>query len=283
MKDKISISAEFFPPKTEEGARQILRTANAMRNFKLEFVSITYGAGGSSRERTIEYGELLRDIFNFEVMPHLTCVGHSVDEIRAILRGFVDKKFKKVMALRGDPPRNQPNFTPHPNGLKYACELIEIIREEFPQLKIACAAYPEKHPEADSIESDIAHLKNKTDLGASMLLTQLFFDNSAFYKFVEKCRSAGINTPIHAGLMPAMSLKQVRNFCEMCGAKLPIELEKNLSEAATEEDQRRLGINWAKRQISDLIEHGVDGIHLYVLNREESALELLNFIEAKPS
>lgn len=278
---KISISAEFFPPKTEEGARQILRAANAMKNFNLDFVSITYGAGGSSRERTIEYGELLRDIFKFEVMPHLTCVGHSVDEIRSILGRFVEKKFNKVMALRGDPPRDQPNFTPHSNGLKYACELIEIIKEEFPQLDVACAAYPEKHPEAESMQSDIAHLKNKTNLGADLLLTQLFFDNKSFYNFAKMCKQAGIDKPIHAGLMPALSLKQVRNFCAMCGAKLPAQLERKLSEASSEVQQRKVGIEWAKNQISDLMENGVDGIHLYVLNREESALELLSFIDSK--
>lgn len=279
MREKISISAEFFPPKTEEGARQILRTANAMKNFDLDFVSITYGAGGSSRERTLEYGELLRDIFNFEVMPHLTCVGHSVDEIRAILRGFSEKKFRKIMALRGDPPRNVPNFTPHPNGLKYACELVELARAEFPQFDIACAGYPEKHPEAPSIEEDIANLKNKVNLGAGTVITQLFFDNSSFYDFLGRCRRAGVNARIHAGLMPALSLKQVSNFCSMCGAKLPEKLGEKLASAGSEDAQRKVGLEWAKSQISDLIKNGVDGIHLYVLNREESALELLGFIE----
>lgn len=280
MRERISISAEFFPPKTEEGARQILRTANAMKNFDLDFVSITYGAGGSSRERTLEYGELLRDIFNFEVMPHLTCVGHSVDEIRSILKGFCEKKFGKVMALRGDPPRNVPNFTPHPNGLKYACELVELAKAEFPQLDIACAGYPEKHPEAPSIEADIENLKNKVNLGARTVITQLFFDNASFYDFLKRCKSAGVNARIHAGLMPALSLKQVSNFCSMCGAKLPEELRDRLAAADSEAAQRKIGLEWAKSQISDLVKNGVDGIHLYVLNREESALELLNFIES---
>lgn len=281
MNQKTSISAEFFPPKTEEGARQILRTANAMKNFKLDFVSITYGAGGSSRERTLEYGELLRDIFAFDVMPHLTCVGHSVDEIRDILKGFVKKNFKRVMALRGDAPKNLPNFTPHPNGLKYASELVELIKDEFPELEIACAGYPEKHPEANSLKEDIKHLKCKTDLGANTILTQLFFDNSSFYDFVKKCKAEGINASIHAGLMPVLSLKQITNFCAMCGAKLPEELKNQLLCANSESQERKIGLDWAKSQISDLLKNKVDGIHLYVLNREESALELLKFIETE--
>lgn len=281
MKEKISISAEFFPPKTEEGARQILRAANAMKNFKLDFVSITYGAGGSSRERTLEYGELLRDIFEFDVMPHLTCVGHSVAEIREILKGFTEKKFTKVMALRGDPPKNVENFVQHPDGLKHASELIKLIKDEFPALEIACAGYPEKHPEADSFASDIAHLKEKTSLGASTILTQLFFDNSSFYNFVKECKASGINASIHAGIMPALSLKQVTNFCAMCGAKLPQKLKEQLSSTSDDAEQRKIGLDWAKAQISDLLQNDVDGIHFYILNREESALELLNFAESK--
>lgn len=273
---KTIISAEFFPPKTEEGARQILRTANVLKKFELEFVSITYGAGGSSRERTIEYGELLREIFDFNIVPHLTCVGHSKDELKEILAKLNTLGFKKIMALRGDAPKNMPDFVPHPDGLAHASELISMIKNLYPETEIFCAGYPEKHPEANSLDEDIKNLKTKIDAGATHILTQLFFDNSSFYSFVEKCKNAGINVPFHAGIMPALSLKQARNFCAMCGSKLPTKLEERLSQAESEEDQAKVGIDWANEQIDDLIKHNVDGIHLYILNRPSSAIELLS-------
>ena len=275
QKTKTAISAEFFPPKTEEGARQILRAANAIKNFPLDFVSITYGAGGSSRERTIEYGELLAEIFNFEVMPHLTCVGHSVDELRGIISGYKARGFKRIMALRGDPPKNEPNFKPHPNGLAHASELVSLIKSEFPEIKIACAGYPEKHPEAPDMATDLQNLKRKIGVGADMVITQLFFDNRAFYAFEKSCREIGITAPIHAGIMPALSLKQVRTFCAMCGSTLPKELEARLAGAKSEAEEAEIGIEWANAQISDLINSGASGIHLYILNRPSSAIALM--------
>ena len=276
QKSKTAISAEFFPPKTEEGARQILRTANAIKNYPLDFVSITYGAGGSSRERTIEYGELLAEIFNFEVMPHLTCVGHSVEELRGIVSGYMQKGFKRIMALRGDPPKNEPNFKPHPEGVAHASELVSLVKSEFPEIKIACAGYPEKHPEAASMAEDLQNLKSKIDLGADMIITQLFFDNSVFFDFAKSCRELGITKPIHAGVMPALSLKQARSFCSMCGSTLPKELEEMLLSANSDEAREaEIGLEWAKAQISDLVKSGVDGIHLYILNRPNSAIELM--------
>ncbi|MBO7522112.1 MAG: methylenetetrahydrofolate reductase [NAD(P)H] [Opitutales bacterium] len=276
QKTKTAISAEFFPPKTEEGARQILRAANAIKNYPLDFVSITYGAGGSSRERTIEYGELLAEIFNFEVMPHLTCVGHSVDELRGIISGYKKTGFKRVMALRGDPPKNEPNFKPHPNGLSHASELVSLIKSEFPEMKIACAGYPEKHPEAPDMQTDLQNLKRKIGLGADMIITQLFFDNRVFFDFAKSCQEMGIAKPVHAGVMPALSLKQARSFCAMCGSTLPKELEKMLESANSDEaKEAEIGLQWAKAQIADLMERGADGIHLYILNRPNSAIELM--------
>jgi 5,10-methylenetetrahydrofolate reductase, prokaryotic form len=275
---RVPVSAEFFPPKTEEGARQILRTANAIKNFPLDMVSITYGAGGSSRERTIEYGELIQEIFNFNVMPHLTCVGHSKAELNDILARFAEKGFSRIMALRGDPPKDVATFVQHPDGLAYASDLISMIRQTHPNLKIACAAYPEKHPEAPSADFDIEMLKLKVKSGAQMAITQLFFDNKVYFDFVKKCRVAGINIPIRAGIMPVLSLKQLRNFSTMCGCSIPQELEQKLTTANSEQEELKVGIEWAKAQISELVENNVDGIHLYILNRVNSALELLNFL-----
>ena len=172
---KTVFSIEFFPPKTEEGARQILRTANRLRALSPDYASITYGAGGSTRERTIEYGELLRDIFDFEIMPHLTCFGHSKDELAAIVDRFYASGFRNIMALRGDPPKGETTFVPHPDGFKHANELIEFIKSRRPNFGIGCAGYPEKHPEAESFEKDIENLKRKIDAGADFVVTQMFF------------------------------------------------------------------------------------------------------------
>ncbi len=270
-------SVEFFPPKTEEGARQILRTAAKLRGEAVDYVSITYGAGGSTRERTLEYGSLLSEIFDFEVMPHLTCLGHSKDDISAILQKLSEAGFKNVMALRGDPPKGETNFVPHPDGFKHASELIAFIRENYPDFGIGCAGYPEKHPEADSLDSDIENLKRKVACGADFIVTQMFFNNEHFFKFVEKCRSAGIDKPIIAGILPALSASQVARFKQMCAAEIPDELVSKLEEA-NQGDAPEVGLEWAKMQIDELKSKGVDGIHLYILNRADTALKLSKFI-----
>ena len=277
---KTVFSVEFFPPKTEEGARQILRTANRLRALAPDYASITYGAGGSTRERTLEYGELLREIFGFEIMPHLTCFGHSKDEIAAILARFEQGGFRNIMALRGDPPKGEAAFTPNPDGFAHANELIEFIRKNYPRFGIGCAGYPEKHPEAASLEEDIANLKRKVDAGADFVVTQMFFDNSHYFKFVEKCRAAGIEKPIIAGILPALSLKQALNFKAMCSSEIPGKLLERLA-AAKDGDGAKAGLEWAAEQVEGLRSAGVPGIHLYILNRAESALELSRIIRGK--
>lgn len=278
-KKETVFSVEFFPPKTEEGARQILRAANKLRGVSPDYVSITYGAGGSTRERTVEYGELLREIFDFEVMPHLTCFGNSKGEISDMLRRFDSSGFCNVMALRGDPKKGETEFIPHPNGFKHASELVGFIRENYPHFGIGCAGYPEKHPEARSLEEDIGHLREKIDAGADFIITQLFFDNSHFFRFLDKCRSAGIDKPIIAGILPALSLKQLANFKAMCSSDIPQALLERLS-GVPAEDGPKVGLEWARSQIEELKSAKVDGIHLYILNRADSALELARAIRA---
>lgn len=273
-------SVEFFPPKTEEGARQILRTAVRLRDIRPDYVSITYGAGGSTRERTVEYGSLIRDIFGFEVMPHLTCFGHSKDEIAAMLENYASSGFRNIMALRGDPPKGETQFVPHSDGFKHASELVEFVRAKYPDFGIGCAGYPEKHPEAATLEADIANLKHKVDCGADFVVTQLFFDNSHFFRFVEKCRAAGIDKPIIAGLLPALSFKQVLNFKNMCSTDIPQKLLERLERAASDDDAKQIGLDWAQTQIDELKRGGVAGIHLYILNRAESALKLCRKIRS---
>ena len=277
---KTVFSVEFFPPKTEEGARQILRTAKRLRPLSPDYASITYGAGGSTRERTLEYGELLRDIFEFDIMPHLTCYGHSKDEIASILSRFAVSGFCNVMALRGDPPKGEAAYVQREDGFKHANELVEFIRKNYPNFGIGCAGYPEKHPEAATLDEDIANLRRKVDAGADFVVTQMFFENSHFFKFVEKCAAAGIDKPVIAGLLPALSLKQVVNFKSMCSTEIPQRLIEKLS-AASEEDAAKVGLEWAQTQIEELKARGVAGIHLYILNRAESGLKLASLIRSE--
>lgn len=274
-------SVEFFPPKTEEGARQILRTANALKAHKPDFVSITYGAGGSSRERTIDYGELLRDLFNFEVMPHLTCVGHSKDELAAILEGFQKSDFKNIMTLRGDPPKGQKDFKPHPEGLAYASDLVAFIKERYPDFCLGVGGYPEKHPEAVDMVTDLANLKKKVDAGADFITTQLFFRNADYFHFVNECRKVGIEIPIVPGIMAALSFDQVNRFCGFCGATVPRELAGKLELVKSDEQaSESVGVDWAYQQVRELLEKGAPGVHLYILNRSNAAITLLQRLNA---
>jgi methylenetetrahydrofolate reductase (NADPH) len=274
------LSVEFFPPKNDEGGAQLLRTAEALRSYHPDFVSITYGAGGTTRERTFKYAKILREEFGWLVMPHLTCVGSTKAELLEIVAGYQADGIRNIMALRGDPPKGQTEFVPYPDGLRYASDLIALIRENFPDMCLGAGAYPEKHPEAASMEEDLAHLKVKAEAGASFLTTQLFFDNVHYFNFLEACRARGINLPVVPGLLPALSLAQVQRFGPMCGSALPDALVEQLrlveNDAAASE---KVGVEWAGRQIQDLVERGAPGVHLYILNRSAPAISLARSIE----
>lgn len=275
--DRLLLSVEFFPPKTEEGARQILKTAQLLKPYQPDFVSITYGAGGSTRERTLDYGELLQSLFQYEVMPHLTCVGHSREELNHILERFQKSGFRHIMALRGDPPKGETAFRPHPDGLAYASELVAFIRKRFPSFCLGVGGYPEIHPEATSPEDDLRHLKHKVDQGADFITTQLFFNNQDFFTFEQRCRDVGITVPLVPGILPALSLDQVKRFAGFCGARLPAELIDRLEAVGDNEAAAaQVGVDWAHQQIVELANHGCRGIHLYILNRHHSALALFD-------
>ena len=270
------LSVEFYPPRSEEEARRIIKSAQALQEHHLDYVSITYGAGGSTRKLTIDYGEILHDLFDFEVMPHLTCVGHSQDELKEIIEGFQQSGFHNIMTLRGDPPKGEDHFTPHPEGFRYASELVNFIKQQCPDFCLGVGGYPEMHPEAASVEEDLQHLKHKVDQGASFITTQLFFRNEDYFSFVEQCRALGITVPIIPGILPALSFKQVQRFCSFCHATVPQELLQQLE--ATQGDNEKsiqAGIDWAYKQIQGLLEFGAPGIHLYILNRSESAAAIL--------
>jgi methylenetetrahydrofolate reductase (NADPH) len=274
-------SVEFFPPKSNAAACQLLETALKIQTYKPDFVSITYGAGGSTRSRTLSYARKLQEDYGYRVMPHLTCMGHSRDELKQIIHEFKEAGIQQIMALRGDPPKTQANFTPHPDGLSYANQLVELIREVYPECEIGVAGYPEKHPEAPSLERDLVNLKRKVDAGATFITTQLFFDNSAYYKFVEKCHRHNITIPILPGIMSATSYKQIVRFCDMCGASIPEALNRQLLAVGDDRDAAEaIGMQWCYEQTRELIENGAPGIHLYILNRADIATALMDQLKS---
>ena len=271
-------SVEFFPPKDDAGGERMLETAALIQPHQPDFVSITYGAGGGTRATTMRYARLLKEEHGFEVMPHLTCVGHTRKELLEILEEFAEAGFRNIMALRGDPPQGETTFKPVPGGLSYGSDLVSLIRENFPDFGIGVGGYPEKHPEASDADSDLDHLKIKVDAGADFITTQLFFDNSVYFDFVDRCRTSGINIPVLPGLLPVLSIGQVRRFCAMCEAGLPSALEKGL-ETAPEKEQPVVGANWALAQTKSLLAGGAPGYHLYALNKSASTLRILEGLQ----
>jgi methylenetetrahydrofolate reductase (NADPH) len=268
-------SIEFFPPKDDAGVEALRQTASALKSISPDFVSVTYGAGGSTRQRTAQVSGLLKQDFGYTVMPHLTCVGHTRDELNAIADRIHADGFRNIMTLRGDPPKGSTEFKVAQDGLRYANELVTLLKARHPEFCLGVGGYPEKHPEAPSAEADLDNLKRKVDAGADFVTTQLFFDNGSYYRFVDKCRGAGISVPIVPGIMPVLSLKQIQRFTSMCGTSLPAVLIRRL-EAAGEaaEIVESVGIDWALGQIRDLLARGAPGYHLYILNRAKSALAL---------
>jgi methylenetetrahydrofolate reductase (NADPH) len=268
-------SIEFFPPKDDAGVEALRQTASALKSMSPDFVSVTYGAGGSTRQRTAQVSELLKQDFGYTVMPHLTCVGHTRDELNAIADRIHADGFRNIMTLRGDPPKGSAQFQATVDGLKYANELVSLLKSRHPDFCLGVGGYPEKHPEAPSPEVDLANLKRKVDAGADFVTTQLFFDNESYYRFVERCRKAGITVPVVPGIMPVLSLKQIQRFTSMCGTTLPATLIRRLEAAGeTTEIVEAVGIDWALGQIRDLLARGAPGYHLYILNRAKSALAL---------
>lgn len=268
-------SLEFFPPKDDAGVEALRATATALKRIAPDFVSVTYGAGGSTRERTAQISALLKDEFGFTVMPHLTCVGHSRAELHAIADRLHADGFRNIMTLRGDPPKGSAAFVPATDGLHHANDLVALLKTRHADFCLGVAGYPEKHPEAPSLEVDLLNLKRKVDAGAAFVTTQLFFENDSYYRFVEKCGAAGISVPIVPGVMPVLSLKQIQRITALCGAALPKKLLARLEAAGDQpEIVETLGLEWALMQIRDLLARGAPGYHLYILNRAKSALAL---------
>lgn len=267
-------SLEFFPPKDDAQMAMLHASAAALQGIAPDFVSITYGAGGTTRERTARAAALLKKDFGFTVMPHLTCVGHSRAELNDIADRLHADGFRNIMTLRGDLPK-APGFQPAADGLRYAAELVALLKARHPDFCLGVAGYPEKHPQAPTLGADLDNLKRKVDAGADFITTQLFFDNALYYRFVEQCRERDINVPIIPGIMPVLSLKQIKRFTEMCGATLPQKLVQRLEAAQENPDVVEIiGLDWAFTQIRGLLANGAPGYHLYIMNRAKSALAL---------
>ncbi len=270
-----TVSVEFFPPKTKEDGQVMLKTAKALHPFGIDFASITYGAGGSDRSTVLEYGQQLVAA-GFPLIAHLTCVGHTQSELLEIIAKYEAAGFSGILALRGDPPKGQKEFTAHPEGFAHAFGLVQLIQKTHPhRFAVGVAGFPERHPNSPNDLSDIRHLAGKVSAGADFVTTQLFLDNEDYFRLVERARAAGITVPILPGIMPVLSLKQARRFCGFCQAKIPPALEaKLLACGEDEEAQRKVGVSWAVRQIRGLLARGVPGYHVYILNRSQSAIEL---------
>jgi methylenetetrahydrofolate reductase (NADPH) len=275
-----TFSFEFFPPKDEEGVARLFQTIAELKPYAPAYVSVTYGAGGSTRRLTIELVRRIKRDVGIEAMAHLTCVGASQSELLDVLDELVEGNIENVIALRGDPPRGEKAFVRHEGGLAYGAELVRLIRGRY-DLCIAAACYPEKHTEALDAETDLAHLKAKVDAGADLLITQLFFDNEDYFRFVERARQAGIAVPIIAGIMPITNLAQIKRFTAMCGSRIPSELLERLDAAGDDADAvRAIGVEHATAQCRDLVARGAPGIHFYTLNRSRATRDILDRLRA---
>ena len=269
-------SFEFFPPKTDEGERNLRATLEELRAFEPDFVSVTYGAGGTTRGRTFELTRWIKQDLGIEAMAHLTCVGASREELVGILDGLREAGIENVLALRGDPPRGQAEWQPHPGGLHYSHELCTLIRERYP-FAVGAACFPEVHPQAADLASDLRYLKAKVDAGASFLITQLFLDVELYFEFVEQAREAGIDVPILPGVMPVTDVAQIKTITGMCGASIPPALLSELEARADDRDAvLQLGVAHATLQCAELLARGAPGIHFYTLNRSPATRAILS-------
>lgn len=273
-------SVELFPPKTPTGFELLFETVEALKPLQPDYVSVTYGAGGATREGTVEIAERVRSEHGIDVMAHLSCVGETREGLTSILGRFAEIGVENVLALRGDPPRGEQEFAPPDDGLSSAAELTGFIAADH-DFSIGGACFPEVHPEADSPESDLAYLKTKVDSGASFLITQLFFDNRAYFDFVEAARAVGIDVPIIPGVIPIASYGQVARICKLCDASIPPHLDSAMAELGGDtEAESLLGVAYAARQCEELLAAGAPGIHFYALNRAAGTRAVLAALRA---
>jgi len=276
-------SFEFFPPKTEEGEEALFRTMAELKAFRPAFVSITYGAMGSTRERSVAWAARIKEL-GLTPLAHLTVAGQSREEVASVLERLLAVGVENVLALRGDPPLGERIFRPHPEGFRYASELVAFIRERYGEaLSVGGAAYPEGHPESVSLEADLRHFKAKVEAGLDFAITQLFFNNAHYFGFLERARRMGVEIPILPGIMPITNYQQLRRFTEVCGASIPGPL---LSRLERHQDDPgailEIGVEHATRQVAELLEAGVEGVHFYTLNKSPATRMVLERLGFRP-
>ncbi len=271
-----TISFEFFPPRNADGISGVLDTLAELTAYCPDFVSVTYGAGGSTRQFTEEITVRAKESSGVEVMAHLTCAGQTVEELDGVLQRLEEAGIENVIALRGDPPRGADQFTVTEGGLSHASELVSHIKANY-EFGIAAACYPEGHTEAKSLEQDLEYAKLKVDNGAEFLITQLFFDNNDYFEFADRAVTAGIDVPVVPGVLPVLSAPQIRRFTALCGSRIPADLDAELDRLGDDDGSvRELGIEYAARQVEGLWDAGVPGVHFYVLNRSYSVSRILD-------
>jgi len=272
------ISLEFFPPKDKEAWPAFFYEVGKLSILDPLFVSVTYGAGGSTQSNTLELVTRFSRDFGLNPMAHLTCVGASEEYLRSFLDALAAAGVDNVLALRGDPPQGQADFKPENAAFQHASDLAGFIHQAYPELCIGVAGYPEKHPQAESLEQDIDYLKLKVEKGGTFAITQLFFDNDHYFRFVARCRAKGIDVPILPGVLPILNLASVKRILSLCGATLPAEYLARL-EAANDQGGadavKELGVAYARQQCRDLIARGAPGVHLYTLNKAQACLDIV--------
>ena len=278
-----TISFEFFPPRESTGIHTVLEKIESLQVYSPNFISVTYGAGGSTRKFSEELTTKAKAHYDVEVMAHLPCVGHTVKELDEILERLESSAIENIIALRGDLPTNQAKKLSFESGFEHASDLINHINKGY-SFGLGAACYPEGHPEAVSFDHDINYAKLKVENGADFLITQLFYDNDDFFRFVDKARAIGIKVPIIPGVLPVLSSNQIRKFTKLCGARIPSNLEMQLVKYENDDDgARAMGVEYATCQAQGLWDSGVSGIHFYVLNRSYSVSKILDNLRLERS
>jgi methylenetetrahydrofolate reductase (NADPH) len=277
---RFGLSFELFPPKTPESAALMWRTVDDLMAFSPAMITCTYGAGGSTRGTTLDVLRGVRERHSLPVASHLTCVGSSVDELRDYLQEAIALGVAAIVALRGDPPKGETEFRQAAGGLRHASDLVALIRSEFPALGILVAGYPETHQEAVSPDADLENLKRKCDAGGDVVVTQLFYENADFFRFRDRCTALGIRQPIVPGVMPVTNYAQIRRIATLCRAKLPDAFTQAFEAAGDDEAaQFEAGVDFATRQVRELLDAGVPGIHFYVLNKSPATVRVLEQVD----
>jgi methylenetetrahydrofolate reductase (NADPH) len=277
---RFGLSFELFPPKTPESEAAMWRTVDDLMEFEPSLITCTYGAGGSTRGTTLDVLKGVLARHDLPVASHLTCVGSTVDDLRAYLREAADAGVTAIVALRGDPPKGETAFRQAEGGLRYAAELVALIKEEFPEFGVLVAGYPETHQEALSPTTDLENLQRKCAAGGDVIVTQLFYDNADFFRFRDRCDALGITAPIVPGVMPVTNYAQIRRIATLCKARLPDSFTRAFEAAGDDEAaQFEAGVEFATRQVRELLDAGVPGIHFYVLNKSPATVRVLTNVD----